>query len=550
MRQDDILKAMDAAIVSDKVPDRIKNQLESLQMSLVQPKRITIMGPPNSAKNDVMSFLAGVQLYNYDLSLGDLHLTHGERHSSTFYFEDGTSVRQEELPVETFKFPGGEPIKTVIEAPVAALKKIALARLIECRSLDEQIEAMTSSVQHSDYVIWCTSDFKGVEQKLWDHMPDRIRDRSIILKTNADSENEDISSLASALRQKTRDEFAFANALDVNVAINSQRSVPTDREAVKRSGGSSLISTVLRELRESQESVLDQVEYLLAKYFVAIEEFANEPTEVELAPLEKAPKPADHAGIGGAETTSKPSDVDDVDKLKKVVAHLSQVPAAEPAVPAGKSTPDVVESKTTSKGMNSLLAAVEQAKESGVREREEFVSDDDELDEFELFWAESELSQAEKNINFKLDDLDSDAMTSEEVSDDSSDSQGSAIAFLKQHALEGNSDTAENMSISEVQEVFVKKIYTIEEIGDGKDVDGFEVSEQILATLQWFADAVDELVDDNDHNFQNMKRVSRDATQHLGEILKYDTDDAVAAEKAIIIASQVKRSLNVSVELV
>ena len=200
MRQDDILKAIDAAIVSEKVPDRIKNQLESLQMSLVQPKRITIMGPPNSAKNDVMSFLAGVQLYNYDLSLGNLHLTHGERHSTTFYFEDGTSVRQEELPVEAFKFPGGEPIKTVIEAPVAALKKIALARLIECRSLDEQIEAMTSSVQHSDYVIWCTSDFKGVEQKLWDHMPDRIRDRSIILKTNADSENDDISSLASALR--------------------------------------------------------------------------------------------------------------------------------------------------------------------------------------------------------------------------------------------------------------------------------------------------------------------------------------------------------------
>ena len=60
VRQDDILKAIDAALVSEKVPDRIKNQLESLQMSLVQPKRITVMGPPNSAKNDVMSFLAGV----------------------------------------------------------------------------------------------------------------------------------------------------------------------------------------------------------------------------------------------------------------------------------------------------------------------------------------------------------------------------------------------------------------------------------------------------------------------------------------------------------
>ena len=288
MRDDDITRSLGRLLGAQTLTGRVATQAEAIHNALTRPKRVTIMGPPKSGKSDLMALLAGNRVVGADVSLGTIRLVYGEQARTRMTLPDGSTQEMSGVPTAATLDGGVVPIETTIEAPLPALKKVSLMRLAEANSLEDQVKAMHWAAGKSDIVIWCTHRFATVEKKMWLQMPERVRDQAFVLRTSLVGFDHNVDTARSDLGRRVGDEFAFVFAADLKVALSAQISSPIDTEGMKKSGATTIISTLVKEIDQGRENVTHQAELLLAKY-PAPEETAEEAAQIARQEAEPAP---------------------------------------------------------------------------------------------------------------------------------------------------------------------------------------------------------------------------------------------------------------------
>ena len=299
MDQDLILRQLDWLIKSEDVPARDANQAAKVFAALTEPKRVTIMGPPNSGRLDLMSILAGTRLVPADLNLGTIRVTYGEAAQTQITLSDGQVLPFKGLPTAEMIPSQGGVTQTAVHAPLPALRKISLMRLAEANDLEGQINAMTWAANQSDTVIWCTARYGKIESKMWAHMPDQMRDNAFALLTTLEGHGGNLKAANADVVARTGDDFAYAMAANLKAALSAQVSTPVDTKAMRASGITKLISTLLREIEQGRDNASALAEILVARYEVPDDvpalatEAAPEAAEVKEPPVvEPAPAPA------------------------------------------------------------------------------------------------------------------------------------------------------------------------------------------------------------------------------------------------------------------
>jgi hypothetical protein len=285
-----IIRQLDWLTKSDDTPARDVNQAAKVFAALTEPKRVTIMGPPNSGKLDVMSILAGNRLVSAELALGTIRVLYGEAPQTQITMSDGSVRPFKGLPTDQMIPTQGFVVQTTIHAPLPALRKISLMRLAEANDLEGQINAMTWAAGQSDTVIWCTGRYGKIEAKMWAHMPDQIRDNAFALLTTLDGHEGNLKAANADIVARVGDDFAYAMAANLKAALSAQVSTPVDVAAMRASGITKLISTLLREIEQGHDNAHALAEILVARYKVpddlpALEqEAAPAPVEAQAAP--------------------------------------------------------------------------------------------------------------------------------------------------------------------------------------------------------------------------------------------------------------------------
>lgn len=283
MREDDIIRNLGRLLDAQSLSTRVTKQAVAIHEVLTRPKRVTLMGPPKSGKYDLLALLAGKRVVDTEVTLGTITLVYGDQANTVMEMSDGTIQEINGVPSAKTFVTEVAPINTTIAVPLPALKKISLMRLAEANTFEDQVKAMTWAAGESDIVIWCTTRFGLAEKKMWAEMPERVRDHAFVVRTSLGEFDQNIAAARSDLGKLVGDEFAFVLAADLKVALSAQVSVPINTERMKKSGATTIISMLLKEIEEGRENALNHAELILAKY-PASGEASNKTGQAKIKP--------------------------------------------------------------------------------------------------------------------------------------------------------------------------------------------------------------------------------------------------------------------------
>lgn len=255
-----LARAIDAELLSPKS----KRAAESLLERFNTPTRIALVGRPMSGKTCVFNLLANCDVLQDDANLGTIRLEFGEAECTSFQFADGSTETRHALPGNG---PDGDriPVLTRIEAPLPALRKISLLQIgnaIEPGALQNALHWATGQ---SDIAIWCTRGFSDGEPLLWSTVPEAVTDHAILLRTNWDSAVEDRRALEDALKSDAGSYFAHALAISAKEVQAARKGGIVDKDKLRASGATRLISTLLKDLDRARQSLVDTAELILAQ---------------------------------------------------------------------------------------------------------------------------------------------------------------------------------------------------------------------------------------------------------------------------------------------
>lgn len=290
------VSVLKAAISKGRLPADIRPTAEKLVTRLQSVTRVSIMGRAQSGKSTIAKLLAGAEVGLEQLGSAPLRMEYGDEAKVIATLSDGSTVEGPGVD-DLSEIAELDPALVTLKIPLAALKKISLLELRVSEDHGEAVKALNWALKHTDIAIWCTEYFTGDEQGLWSSMPDVIKDHAMLLRTKADTLSEPWDIAEDRLRGSVRSEFAhvFAVAAEQGVAARDAGGL-VDKAAMKKSGSTKVISTILRELESTKRATADQADMLLRKHGVVSDEAKQPPVKAVEAPAPaKAPEPAPKA---------------------------------------------------------------------------------------------------------------------------------------------------------------------------------------------------------------------------------------------------------------
>ena len=327
--QQETQNALAAAIAGRLLPQTAQAQADKLMARLETVTRVTLLGRPGSGKSAVLNLLAGDTVVPMGLSLCTMQVVYGEEPRATITLRDGSNLTMEGTP-ELSRIASMSPVLVKLELPLPALTKISLLEVVTSTDRAEQVRAIKWAVKQTDIAIWCTEDFDASEHALWQHAPDAVKDHAILVRTRADLLGKARATAAKELARTGRDDFAHFMAISAEEA-HMARSNPArvDKELLKVSGATSLISTILRQIENGRQFAIDQAEILLHKYAKAQPE-----APVEAPQMRAAPAPA-------VEAKAEPAEKSNVERLIEATIDAVEVqPQPVEDAPATDTAPE------------------------------------------------------------------------------------------------------------------------------------------------------------------------------------------------------------------
>ena len=271
----DTLAGLNRAVISGKLPPKMQDVAEALRDRLAEAVRVTVLGLPGSGKSSIINLLAGAEVTPPGVTLPVVRLIAGAKPRMTVTLSDGTVDEYDTLDVGAIA--ERMPLMVEMQADFAALRRITLMEVGIGLTRVEQQRAVAWAAERSDIAIWCTRDFGAPEQAAWTGVPDVLKDQGILLRTRIDTAPNAVAAVNRAERLG-EDEFDRILPIDTVSALAARKpDGEVDRPALKASGGTALISAVLKMVERTRQALIDQGDLLLAKHPEAAETVARRP---------------------------------------------------------------------------------------------------------------------------------------------------------------------------------------------------------------------------------------------------------------------------------
>lgn len=274
------------ALAAGKFPASVSDKAVKLLDRLKQPVRLSIMGLPGSGKTTVANLLLNKIVVPDGVNLPTTQFVHGESPTAICTLPDG---RREAVPgADPHDIAALEPMFVEFHLPLAALGRISVLEVSASDNPRDQHRALLWAAKRTDMALWCTQTFSSIEQALWDTMPDAVKDHAFMLVTRADqvAQSGNLDQLLDEIRFASSHQFNKIMPIATPDAIASRRADGTvDKPLMQKSGGLTLISSILRQVDQGLQSTIDQAELMLHQYRDA----APNPDAARV--VEDAPKP-------------------------------------------------------------------------------------------------------------------------------------------------------------------------------------------------------------------------------------------------------------------
>ncbi|MCK0095857.1 hypothetical protein MWU60_09795 [Yoonia sp. F2084L] len=284
--QSELKQAVDSGLLPRSVQEKAAKLLERLQ----QPVRIAVMGLPRSGKSSLLNLLVGSDVIPDGVRLPTLQLTYGDTPQSICTLPDGS--KQTLDSVDTAAISALSPVFVEMQMPLPALAKISVLEVVAPDDPAAMHRATQWATKRCDVGLWCTRGYVEAEQDIWAAVPENVKDHSFCMMTRADILKAEglLETAFGAVRNFAKPEFNQVLAIGTLQAIAARRADGSvDKDMMRDSGGSALISAVLKQVDQGKQSAVDMADVLLHQHADLL---ADAP---KAAPAEPAPEPVAQA---------------------------------------------------------------------------------------------------------------------------------------------------------------------------------------------------------------------------------------------------------------
>lgn len=269
------------AVEGGLLPDSVQNKAENVLARLRQPVRLALMGFPGSGKSTLLNLLIGTEVLPDGVQLPTLQLTHGAVEQSICTLPDGSKSTL--AGVDCAEIAALSPVFVEMQMPLPALTKISLLEVVAPNDQTAVHKASQWASKRCDIALWCTRGFDEQEQLIWAQMPDLIKDHAFLMLTRADGLQQSgaLDGVLRAIHAIAADEFRQILPIATPNAIMARKpDGSVDKGAMQSSGGSTLITAILKQVEQGRQSAVDMAELLLAQHASLLEEADDTPDPV------------------------------------------------------------------------------------------------------------------------------------------------------------------------------------------------------------------------------------------------------------------------------
>lgn len=227
------------------IDDRQKQGALKLLRRVSAPVRVTIFGRPGSGKSQMLNLLLGRNLIPDGLHPPTMSLQYGKEWRLQLTLPNG---QMEEL--HDFDLTAAcekNPVFLDMEAPIEALKTLALTELIAKGGEPEQKAAVSWAVRRTDICLWCTTDFDQQDAALWENVPEHIKDNAYLVLTKAEmwAEAGELEARIEKMAPIAASDFhSFYPVAALQGLAACENGMLTDEILWKASGGEALVSAL------------------------------------------------------------------------------------------------------------------------------------------------------------------------------------------------------------------------------------------------------------------------------------------------------------------
>ncbi|MDE0851112.1 hypothetical protein [Yoonia sp.] len=347
---DQVHQALNQALVAGKLPASTTETAKALLNRLRQPVRVTLMGLPKSDKSTLVNLLLNDTVMPEGVCLPTTQYVRGETPSAVLTLTDG---RRELLDgADPYEIAAAAPMFVEVALPLAALGRINVLEIVAPATMQDQQRAMHWAAKRTDIAIWCTESFDQSEQALWITMPDTIKDNGFLLLTHADMAlaRGDLEHTLQTIRANHAHQFSKIMQIATPIAISARQPDGTvDKPILQKSGGLTLILSILRQVDMSLQSTVDQAEIMVETYRNAATNPAQKrdltPKVPDVAPV----KPAVKAAVETAPVAQTLQQTKVVEMRTAKPMNMTEAQARIAPRPQAKSKLVAVESRTVPK---------------------------------------------------------------------------------------------------------------------------------------------------------------------------------------------------------
>ncbi|MDX8346535.1 hypothetical protein SLH49_00940 [Cognatiyoonia sp. IB215446] len=258
--QERLTQAVESGLLPDEVSERAGQILNRLQ----QPVRLAVLGRPGAGKSALVNLLIGREVLPDDFGMPTTQIVHGEKAGAICTLSDGS--KQELDTANAYDISELKPVFVELRLPLAALKKISVLEVVTPDDPNAIHKASQWASKRCELAIWCTETFDTNEQAIWAQMPDVLKDHAFLMLTKSDvlSSQGTLEQILDATKALVGHEFNDILPISTLDAISARRLDGTvDKELMRRSGGSALISAVLKQVEMGRQSDVDMADVLL-----------------------------------------------------------------------------------------------------------------------------------------------------------------------------------------------------------------------------------------------------------------------------------------------
>lgn len=296
---------LEQAVASGLLPDEIQGRAETLLGRLKKPVRIALMGRPESGKTSILNLLVGKIAVSPDAAMPTYQLVYGDPEETICTLADGT---KETLPhTNSDKIADMTPAFVEMRMPLPALGKISLLEVVVPDDPTALKRASQWASERCEVALWCTQSFDAAEQAAWAPMPDILKDHAFLMVTKSDflETNGMLDQTVERIRAEAGDEFTQVLPIATKRALGARRPNGTvDKDLMRASGGTALISAILKQVDQGRQTAVDMADVLLHQHADVVEKAkAMAPDPAEPAPAkQEAAEPAPAPTVAAAET--------------------------------------------------------------------------------------------------------------------------------------------------------------------------------------------------------------------------------------------------------